>query len=275
MKKIIGFIKKNFRSIFYAFSIGLGLLFALQLLVDYGGEAFLTAVVVTSIVLCFEIYLDWRFATKVLRQIDMPTINTYNLWGHLLNHITLPLLSLFSFAGFIYFNSDELIRYIAIVLLVILNMILFINIRSYYRDEFKVEEGTRYIYDAIKLMIFFFGINLILHVKIFIDIDLWITAILVCSLTLILGGLLIYRRAQLSIATIAYVIIMSFIIAILFMVLSITGFLFIGINVLMFLLFYFSLSILHHKLERTLTLGVFFEYILILLLALILFFGIS
>ena len=266
---------KNKRSIFYAFLTGFGLIFAIQLLKDYGLDKFLLAVVITSLILFLEIYLNWRFATKVLRQIDMPSVNVYNLWGHLLNHISLPLLLFFSLAGFIYFNSDDLIRLIAISFLVIINATLFINVRSYYRDEFKVEEATRYIYDVIKLIIFFFCINLILHVKILFQVELWISALVVCSLVLILGFLVIYRRAQLGLDTIIYVICASFLISIFFMILDTFGFMLLGINVVIFLIFYMILSILHHKMERTLTLGIFTEYILILLLAFLLFSGIS
>lgn len=275
MRIILKFIYKNKHSIFYAFLTGFGLVFAIQLLKDYGLDKFLFTVIITSLILFLEIYLNWRFATKVLRQIDMPSVNVYNLWGHLLNHISLPLLLFYSLAGFIYFNSDDLIRLIAISFLVIINVTLFINVRSYYRDEFKVEESTRYIYDVIKLIVFFFCINLILHVKILLQVDLWISALGVCALVLILGFLVIYRTAQLGFDTIIYVICASFVISIFFMILNIFGFMLLGINVIIFLTFYMVLSILHHKMERTLTLGVFTEYFLILLLAFLLFSGIN
>ncbi|MBN2016173.1 hypothetical protein JW766_05055 [Candidatus Dojkabacteria bacterium] len=275
MTQFISFLGKNKRSIFYAFSTGFGLTFALELLKDYGGDEFWMGVSLTSVVLILEIYLNWRFATRILRQIDLPSINTYNLWGHFLNHITLPLLLFFSLAGFIYFNSDDLVRLIAIIALVFINIILFINIRSYYQDEFKIDVSTRYIYDVIKLIISFFGINLILHVKVLLQLDLWLMACCVCFLLLILGGLLIYRKAQVNIYTIAYVIISSFLIAVVFMLLNVFGFILLGINVISFLLFYFSLSILHHRIERSLTLNVFLEYVMFFIIALLLFAGLS
>lgn len=275
MKKNIKFLLENKRSIFYAFLTGLGLLASLQLLKDYGKEAFLVAICFTASILCFEIYINWRYATKVLRQIDMPNINVYNLWGHFLNHITLPLLLFFFIVGFVYFNEDDLIRIIVIFLLIFINIVLFINIGSYYRDEFRIEEKTRYIYDLIKLVIFFFGVNLILHAGQYWQLDTWVSAFLTCLLSLILGALLVYRKGAQSLFTFIYIVLSSFLIAVIFMVLSSGGFLLVGLNIVTFLCFYFSLAILHHKIERTLSLNVFFEYALILIFAFLLFLGIS
>ncbi len=273
MKKLFCFIYKRKRTIFHAIATGLGLLLSIHLLKDYGNEKFIITIVATSLILFLEIYLNWRFATKVLRQIDMPSINVYNLWGHLINHITLPLLLFYSVAGFIYFNSDDLVRIISILFLIVINLIFFINVRSYYSDKFKMEEKTRYIYDVIKLIIFFFSINLILHIRMIFQINSWIIGVFVCFISLILYILIIYRKIQVNINTITYVIVVSFVISVLYMILDITGYFFLGINIVIFLLFYIFLSILHHKLERTLTVKVFTEYLLILILALLLFGG--
>lgn len=272
---LLKFVIKNKRSFFYAFLTGLGLVFALQLLKDYGPDKFLIAISITNFVLILEIYINWRYATKVLRQIDMPSINVYNLWGHLINHITLPILLFLSLSGFVYFNDDDLIRIIAICFLVFINLILFINIRSYYEDEFKVEEKTRFVYDLIKLIIFFFSVNLVLHMKMYWTLDIWIIALLICFLALGLGMLLVYRKGGQGLTTTLYVITSSFAIAVIFMLLDIFGLVLLGINIIVFLLFYFTLAILHHRLERTLTIEVFMEYLLVLVLALLLFLGIS
>jgi len=272
---ILKFLSKYKWCIFYAVMSGFGLAFALQLLKDYGVDKFLMGVLFTILLLCFEIYLNWRYATKVLRQIDMPSINVYNLWGHFMNHLTLPLLLIISFAGFIFFNEDDLIRIVAICFLTIINLILFVNIHSYYKDEFRLEEETRYIYDLIKLIIFFFGLNLILNIKKYWEVELWIVSLLVCFLALGLGLLLIYRKNAQSLVSVAYVIIVSFGLSVIFMILSFLGVVFFGINIIIFLLFYLALAILHHKIDRTLTINVFIEYSLIIVLVFLLFIGIS
>jgi len=275
MKESIQFIIKNRRSIFYALLTGLGQLFSIHLLKEKGINAFLISNAVTCLILCFEIYLNWRYATKVLRQIDMPDINVYNLWGHLLNHITLPILLFISFSGFIYFNKDDLVRLVALSLLIFINSILFINIRSYYEDKFRIETSTRYIYDIIKLFIFFFGVNLILHIQIILQLEVWVASISIALLVLLLGFLLIYRQSQVNIHTIYYIIISAFIIGVLFMLISFSPILTLGINIVIFLLFYFDISILQHKLDRSLTLEIFTEYLLTLILAFVIFAGIS
>ena len=78
MKKILTFFDENKRSIFYAISTGLGLAFSIQLLKEYGADRFLLAVIITSLVFVIQIYLNWRFAAKLFRQIDMPIFNVYN-----------------------------------------------------------------------------------------------------------------------------------------------------------------------------------------------------
>jgi hypothetical protein len=256
---LLKFLSKNKRSIFYALFTGLGLTFALQILKDYGTEKFFYVILLTSLILVFEIYINWRYATKVLRQIDMPNINVYNLWGHLINHISLPLLLFFSLAGFVYFNDDDLVRIVAIFILTIVNLILFINIRSYYEDNFAIEEKTRYVYDLIKLIIFFFGVNLILHIRSFLG----------------LQGLLIYRKDGEGIAAILFTILAAFLISVIFMIFEFLGLLLLGTNVITFLLFYVALAVLHHRIERTLTAEIVGEYVLILILAFLLFWGIS
>ncbi|MBU0976466.1 MAG: hypothetical protein ABIE03_07905 [Patescibacteria group bacterium] len=269
------YIITNRRSIFYALLVGLGLLFGLQVLKDYGTKEFLYAICGTALVVFLEIYLNWRYATKVLRQVDMPSVNVYSLWGHLLNHIMLPLLLLFSVSGFIFFHKDDLIRIIVIALMSVVFVILFINIRSYYEDEFKTEEKTRYVYEVMKLIIFFFGLNLIINLEVFWGLDIWISAFLVSLLVTILGMLLIYRKSQLGIIQGGYVIGSAVVVALSFLVLHSAGVIMLGVNVTVFLLFYFLFSILNHRLDRTLTKGIFLEYVLILLFAFLLFCGIS
>jgi hypothetical protein len=275
LKSIVKFILKNKRSLFYAFLTGLGLFTSTRMYEDYGFEGFFATIGITACILLFEIYLNWRFATKILRQIDMPNVNTYNLWGNLLNHILLPVLLFFTITGFIYFNIDPLTRFLAICICFTVNLFLFINIRSYYEDDFRIESKTRYVYDIAKLFIFFFGVNLIIHMQISMDPGEWIGSVLICSLSIILGALLLYRKAQLSIVSIIYILLASFVIAIFYMVLSSLGLLFLGINVLTFLLFYLALSILHHRVERTLTVGILVEYLLIFVIAVTIFLGIS
>lgn len=268
-------IRNNRRSIFYSSLTGLGLILALHFLKEYGRDSFIIITLGTSLLLIFEVYLDWRYATRILRQIDMPTVNVYNLWGNLLNHITLPLFLYYSFAGFIYFNEDDLIRIVGIFILTIINIILFMNIRSYYRDEFIIEEKTHYIYSIIKLITFFFGVNLILHIMNFWVVDNWFYSLLVTLLSLILGLLLIYRKQDQSFGEFVYVLLSSFVIGVVFLVLNTINVVFLGINIIVFLCFYIALSTLIHRLERTLSREIFVEYILILILAIILFLGIS
>lgn len=271
MRKIL--IQK--RSLLFAIAIMLGQLLALQMLKDYGGPKFLIVAVLTSCLICFEIYINWRIATKVLRQLDMPTVNVYNLWGHLLNHIVLPLGLFTSVTGFIYFNDDDFVRVCVIGINFFVNIVLLTNIHSYYNDDFMTEEKTHYIFDLVKLFNYFFVINLILHLKKYYNIDTWIIGLLVCFLSIGSGLLLAFRKGQQGLSIVTYMLITSFIISVLAMIIIVGNFVLIGVNVILFLLFYFVYAMLHHRLERTLTKQVFVEYCLTIVVALLILIGIS
>lgn len=271
MKSLI----KNKRSIIYSIILGLGLSFSLQMLVDYGENAFWIAIGISSLIMIFTIYMNWRYASKVIRQLDMPKINVYDLKGNLVNHIFLPFMLFYSVAGFIFYNNDSLIRGLTVILFVFVNYILFMNIEAYYKDEFRKDEKTRYIYDTIKLIISFIGTNLILHFSRNNELEIYIQAILIYILLCLLGSLAVTRRNMFSFKPLTYVGITSFVIALFFMLALSIHIVMLGVNLLTFLLFYFSLSILHHRAERTLTLSVFGEYVVIFLLGFVLFLGIS
>ena len=273
MKDFLLKIFRRKRSVFYSFILGLLLLFGLQVLKDYGSKGFLIVILVNCLILIFEIYLNWRYATRSLRQVDLPLGGVYNIWGHILNHLALPILLTLSISGFLFFNNDDLIRIISVLIYVFLILILLINIRSYYEDEFKTESVTRYIYEVIKLVIFFFSINIILHLEELLRLDAWIGTFLICVLIVTLGLLLIYRRNQIGFAQIAYLVLSSIVISVIYIFLDLSNIVLLGVNVIIFILFYFVMSILHNKIERTLTIGILVEYILISILALALFYG--
>lgn len=275
MNSIAKTIQLHKNRLLLAIFVGLGLLFSLQILKDHGATHFLVSVVCISIIMLLEIYANWRYATRVLRQIDMPNVNIYNLWGHLLNHIVLPLLLYYSVAGFVFYNDDDLIRLVAIALFVGIYLVLLVNIRAYYMDEFKTEEETRYIFDVIKLSSFFLGVNLILHIMGYAGLPTWLGGIFICFLAIGIGLLLILRKAQHNMLTVMYVLVTSFIIAIVFMIVTLGSFMLLGVNIILFLLFYFIYAILHHRLDRTLTIETFIEYCLILIIAVLIFWGIS
>lgn len=275
MNLIFSALKKNKRALLYSGVLVLGLLFAVEIMKDHGPRAFLIVTVILSLILLFEVYINWRFATKVLRQIDIPNINAYSLRGHLVNHLLLPIFLFYSTAGFIYFNDDDLIRILTIVIFAVVNLILLINIRAYYRDEFKVDIQTRYVYDMIKLIIFFFCVNLILYGGSLLNIGILIEGVTVFIVALFLELVVMYRKEEVNLIGRVYILVATFLVMAGFVALKVSGILALGVNVLTFLLFYFLVSILHHKLERTLSFELFMEYALIFVLGVVLFLGVS
>ena len=238
---LLEFLNRCKRSFFYSIVISLGLLFSLEMLKDYGSKAFLIVVVGCSCILLFEIYLNWRLSAKVLKQVDMPILNAYSLWGHSLNHILLPLLLIYSFAAFIYINDDDLIRIISIVIYMVLNFLLFVNIRSYYLDEFKVEEDTNYIYDIIKLILYFFSVNVILHLGNLEAINTLIQGFFIGIFSVLLGFLILFRENVFELSAKLYVFAISVVIALVYMLALSYQIVLLGINIMTFLIFYFSI----------------------------------
>lgn len=267
MKKAYFFLKKNFRSLFYALTISLGIELGIQILYDKGLKFYIYSNSLFFFVLIFEVYQSWRSSTKIFRQIDLPINSPYSLNSNIFKHLILPLLLFLSITLFEYFNTDQVIRFIAGFLSFIQFFLVFINIRSYYEDNFVTESSTNYIYGLIELSIFFFLSNAIMNFGIQFNIAKIFIAGLISILVLLEGVIQLFLSSISDILTLLYFLICSLIIFLTFLLLLNLGFAYLSINIIILLEFYISISLFIHKLNRSLTKDLIIEYTLILVIA--------
>ncbi len=232
--------------------------------------------VVLYLVVLFEMFYVWFVSKEKLRQFDLPLISTYTKLKQFLHHFLLPTIFYIALSGFIYYNNQPAIRIPFVLLSFIAFTSLFINLRAFYQDKFKLEESTYYVYDLIELVSFFMIVNLALH---FWDINgliFLIPILLVFVISLLIFILNLYQLDQLELKSLILVIIFSILVAgflaglVLFASLNL-----ISLNLLTFISYYFLYGILSHKVDGSLNLSVMVEYLSIFLLLLAFFFGIS
>jgi len=266
---------KYIESIIFSLASAFGLLLSIEILNNYGEKLFLFINFIVCLVILIEIYINWRISVRVLKQLHMTIQNSYNVLGHFFNHLVTPLLFYLSSAYFIYFNEDPILNLVTIIILFFIFFVFFVNIKSYYKDDFKEELKTNYIYDALKLFIYFYSINIVLSFSQLNNFSIQIVGILIFLISFIIGIFITAKEIFFNFSAKLYFLFGSFFISIVFFVLSFFNFIELGINFILFLFFYFILSLFHHRTERTLTIEIIVQYILFFLLSLVLFWGIS
>lgn len=269
-------VKKNIRGLFYGFFISLGLIFLLQLLIDTGPKEFAVGSIILYFVFVFEIYTSWFFSRRVLTQMDIPQVDTYSKLGQFSHHILLPTILYISYLGLIFFYHLSLPKYLIFIIAFITFSMLFINIRAYYEDKFKLEERSHYIYDIIKFILFFQLTNVFLVGQQYLSLPNFVSYILISILGFFILTIVIIRQRQLHISTIFFNLVASSILgAATFLLSTLTNFSSLAISIYILLLFYIFSAILHHKLEGSLNKEILLEYFAVLLLSLIIFQGLS
>ncbi|MCA9379517.1 hypothetical protein KC640_03745 [Candidatus Dojkabacteria bacterium] len=261
------------RSMFYALTVALGLALAYDQLRFPAATKFWQINLVVLSVFVLELIINVQQHRQLFAgQIAQATVSSNRL-AKLVDHFFLPILVYLSIAGFIYFNREPGIVYFVLVGAFALFTLLFANIRSFYLHYADVETLTHYVYDIIKLVLFFSALDSVFNLASGGQQGL---LLLIPVLGVGLMGLLTYRYRQLHMTTLILVILLGTIVGIL----AITAFLFmpgmiILASLLGFVAFYFAVAILHHFIHGDLTLSITAEYIVIFVLIFLLVLGIS
>jgi len=240
---------------------------------------FVSAIILYLVVL-FEMFYIWFVAQEKLKQFDLPLISNYSRIKRYIHHFMLPSLLYISVVGFIYYNNQTAIRIPIIVLSFIAFFSLFINLRAFYQDKFKLEESTYFVYDLIELMIFFTMVNIGFHFIITTGVSPSVLVIFIFFISLLLLTLNLYQFENFNLNSMIFVTALSLVPTILVYILfyhtdfypNTNGLI---ISVLTFLTYYFIFGILSHKLDGSLKPSVIIEYISIFLLTLAFLSGIS
>lgn len=234
---------------------------------------FFVAISINTLMLVIMIFNIWKVSTNKLLQLGLPEVTGYSTISNMLYHFVLPVLALVDFCLLIYFNSFVLFRPILLLLVFITYFLVFVNIRAYFEDKFKLELSTHFIYTFIILISGLSLTNAVLNITNLYSLNILVPffALVIINIFLILTAFIHYWDYNLK-KLVSYLF-FSLVLA--------------GLTIMIFLQFdstlrsafiegiilYFVLAIIHHKYEASLTLGIVFEYVIITLLGFVLLYG--
>jgi hypothetical protein len=176
----------------------------------------------------------------------------------------LPLIAYVGFIGFIYTNNQTSLSLIYFSVSFLIFSLLFINVRAYYQDKFKLEQQTHIVYDLIKIFLFFTIIDSLLNLSSQYDFNFFVVAGLVFTTSSLLTLLILLRHKHLGYFNLVLVLLSG--LAIGYLTSALQALLDTKTLIASFystLIFYIFNAILHHDLERTLRFNVVLEYSLV------------
>lgn len=272
--------KKTFlhqlRSFFYAFSVTAAMYIAIkELHSNSNPSGFIVFTLALFGIYLIEIFSHWRTkSTKV--QINFDIHDEINEFSHFFHKIVLPIIFYISLVAFGYYNIKSRSIIILLFFVFITFFVLFINIRAFFEHKLTVEHKTNYVYDIIKFLIFFAGVDSLSNLANFYQTQLIPISIGVFALSFTLLFLMLWRYKKLRQMSAFFSFVASFLIAAIFFI-SQTGRIVnaLQISLSLIFIFYLSAAIIHHKLMRTLTRSVLVEYFVVMLLVLAITYGIS
>lgn len=261
---MLKFIKQNRRSITYAFALAIGVVFIQQLYTTAATSVVLIAIMVLWGVLILELFANYYFSTNLLKQLNLPAVQEYTPRNQLIFHAVLPTGSLLSILGFVYTNNIYYLSSIYFVSTFCIFCILFINIRAYYEDKFKLEENTHLVYDIIKILIYFCSIDFVLNTANRYGFNFFIVVGVLFCLSSLLTLLVLLKRKHFN----DYILVLILLAGLTLAYLTTVIFTYLAPNPLITafystLIFYIFNAVLHHELERTLKLSIIAEYVLV------------
>lgn len=257
------------RAAFFSLTLTLGGFLALEQLVKGSVSNFIQVSLIMCFVFVIELYTSWQYYDALqLNAHERPQRKTL-----LIHHLLLPISTYLSVLTFAYFNRNTGLEVALLVLSFILFTILFVNIRAYYLYKKDLQLHTNYIYDIVKLLLFFCASDTIFNL---INNQLRLTILLIPLVTGGLVLLLTMRYEKLELKSLNLIGIITFLLTLIavicIVVLNLTP---IQSSLISFLSFYLSTAALHHYFERDLNLNLIVEYLSIIIIAILLVYGVN
>lgn len=251
------------RPLFYGFALTVGLSLAFdQLSLDASGS-FWTVILILVVLLLIEIFSSWLFHYINHPGEKIKLISTGQQWIGLMQHWGLPVITLLLQAATIYFNRQSEVRYLIYAVNWLIFSLLFANLRSQHDKDWRNERITHLVYDLLQIYIIFLFAHLtgLLTadggLKLAATIGLGITAIMIMTTSTVRR-----HRTPLSMLTLggALIIANTTIFIALSNMVNITA---LELGVVYTLMFYFVMAVVHHLVQKNLTLQLLGEYLLV------------
>jgi hypothetical protein len=257
------------RSLFYAICLFALLQFILIPLQRYSYFIFWLIGLSGFLVVLLELFYS-RVSDKPLK-LKMKFVKKRVWRKHFLRHLVLPSLLYFSSILFLFFNRIKLLDQVSIIIVTASFWVLFHNISMTYMKAYRTSKKTRYIFDVIRIIIFYFVTNVIVNAVYYYGFDRLIIYLGVGALSFVLVSMMISIFNQFS-PRIWFVNALSACLmgfgAWLIVYLAVFNMAIIALVITV--LFYLNVVFWHHKLEGTFNWDAMTQYILFAIMAVIL-----
>lgn len=214
-----------------------------------------------------EIIIDYIYKNKKV-EINFDVNDEINEASEILNKILLPFLLYVSLLGYTYYNFGG--RFVIFVYMIIYMsfLLLFLNIRAFFELDMKLEKDTNAVYDLIKFLIFYCFVDTILNLYKSGTIGVVVFGIMYVGLFVLLSYLFLIRYVKNKKRLRKFLVIQNLVaVSSLTIVFALTGSSALLLSLIAFFVFYVSLAIIHHVINKTLSFWVVFEYVLVFLMA--------
>jgi len=268
-------LRNNTKMLVFAAILTLGSYLLIYIQPETSLNYYIIALSVNLIIFFFELLSVRISAKSKLNQIGLPAVTRYSSSEEFIYHQLLPIILFASFNIFIFFNPVESLEYLILFLVFFSFFVIFINIRAYYEDKFKLEQSTHFIYAFSSIFGLFSILNGVLNVASIYELMPFILIFALFVITIISNYTLFIQDIRWNVPLITYILISSAINV------GLTFFLYTQYSSVLRSSFmsasflYLSAALIQHKQEATLDRYVIFEYCVIMALSFILLYGIS
>ena len=268
-------IKNNTRALVYASVLTLGTYLLIYIQPETSAKYYIVALGINLVLFTLEI-ISIRIISKArLVQIGLPVVNRYSKIEEAVYHQFLPLILFSSFNIFIFFNPINLLSYSLLPIVFFSFFVLFINIRAYHEDKFKLEQSTHFIYPFASIFGLFSLVNALLNITNIYDVMPFILVVIIFITIIISNFSLFIENITWNVKLITLLIFTSILVTLFAVFLYYYYESTLRTSFMTASLFYLFAALVHHKQEATLDVFVISEYLVILFLSFVLLYGIS
>ncbi len=259
------YIRNNFESIIFGLFLDAGFALLMLILTISPFQHFVFGSIILYLLLLMEIVAIRGFARRKMIQLNMSIINDREAPIQNILHYVLPSIIYWLVVVFIVFEPNTSIWLVILAFISLIFINLFVNIRAYYEDKFKLEMNTHHIYDFLKLMILGIGAFDIISAYYIFDFSGWFVFLgifILCAGILILNQMRYgWRQGKKSIF---WVLGISLILAIVAMLVSVGArFDSLKATLVLFVCIYISVGLLHHYATKDLSREIVLEYLMV------------
>lgn len=190
---------------------------------------------------------------------------------NLIHHLLIPSLLYISGVLFLFFNRVRLLDQVAVVILSLSFFFLFYNIAVSYQRLYSIARETRYVFDFVNIVVFYFLINSVINLVLYSGVYEVLIYIAAGLITLTLIAMMVFISKQFNRLIVVFAVISALFVALVsILVFKLNLFNITIVSIVISVAFYLVVAYWHHKLEGTFNKDTMFQYVLFAIMAIIL-----